>query len=175
MGNNPSASKASASKESSYPVECVTWNECQEFIEKINERYASSGMRFRLPSEADWEYACRAGTRGKYNVPGADLYGLAWFGENSGDITTSVPHKVGDKEPNEWGLYDMHGNVSEWCYDAYSVYGKAAPQNAKLRVTRGGNYGSGAENCRSAKRDYFPQDSRFGDLGFRIELVYVSE
>ncbi len=167
MGNNPSSFRGS----NLLPVECVSWDECQEFVDRI-QRYAPKGMKFRLPTETHWEYACRAGTRGEYNVSDEDLYGLAYYEKNSGRKT----HSVGGKIPNAWGLCDMHGNVSEWCYDAYAPYtSKSAPKNTDLRVTRGGNWGSDARDCRSARRDMFPAGSVNDDIGFRVELVYASE
>ena len=167
MGNNPSSFRGS----NLLPVECVSWDECQEFVDRI-QRYAPKGMKFRLPTETHWEYACRAGTRGEYNVSDEDLYGLAYYEKNSGRKT----HSVGGKIPNAWGLCDMHGNVSEWCDDAYAPYtSKSAPKNTELRVTRGGNWGSDARDCRSARRDMFPAGSVNDDIGFRVELVYASE
>lgn len=117
MGNNPSNFKGD-----NLPVEQVSWDDAQSFISKLNER--GDGFKYRLPTEAEWEYACRAGTTGDY---AGDVNEMAWFSENSGNKT----HTVGGKRPNAWGLADMHGNVWEWCADYYheTYYGArtAAP------------------------------------------------
>ena len=170
-GSNPSYFKGNK-----LPVEFVSWNDCQSFIEKI-QQYAPNGMRFQLPSEAHWEYACRAGTTGRYNVPGASLDSLAWYSENS-NIRT---HPVGGKSPNSWGLYDMHGNVWEWCSDWYGDYpgGEATyltgSKNGSGRVSRGGGWSSASRNCRSAIRRRYTPELRDGSLGFRLELTDASK
>ena len=167
MGDNRSAFKGAV-----LPVECVSWYDCQEFIDKI-QRYAPSGLNFQLPSEAHWEYACRAGTTGSYNVSGASLDSLAWYGNNSDDRT----HPVGRKTPNAWGFYDMHGNVSEWCSDRYGDYSIGSVTNPRGagggfdRVKRGGNYCCDPWGSRSACRDLgCPPECRVGHIGFRLEL-----
>jgi len=163
---------------SQFPVECVTWNDCQEFIEKLNfGGYAPSGFKFRLPTEAEWEYACRAGTTGPY--AGSSLDSLGWYSGNSG----GRPHEVGAKSANAWGLRDMHGNVWEWCADWYGseYYEKSNnmqnPINVKTgssRVLRGGSWYSLAENCRSANRSNFGPSYRNRYDGFRLALVRSS-
>ncbi|MDO4571257.1 MAG: formylglycine-generating enzyme family protein, partial [Planctomycetia bacterium] len=107
MGNNPSKWKGA-----NLPVEQVSWNDCVKFCEKISEL---SGLKIQLPTEAQWEYACRAGTMGAY---AGNLGSMAWYDSNSGGRT----HEVKTKQPNAWGLYDMHGNVWEWCSDWYGEY-----------------------------------------------------
>ena len=163
MGSNPSNWIGDK-----LPVECVSWDDCQEFCKKLRAK----GLNVQLPTEAQWEYACRAGTTGDY---AGNLDEMAWYNSNSGWGT----HEVGLKKPNEWGLYDMHGNVSEWCSDWYdSEYYSKSPTNDPTgpisrseRVNRGGGWLFAAECCRSAYRDYDSPDSRYIVLGFRIVLV----
>jgi len=116
MGENPSYFNEGNGAEDR-PVECVSWNDVQEFIKKLNEIYEDDGIEFRLPTEAEWEYACRAGSTTAYHFGDdpSELSKYAWYGENSGGRT----HRVAQKKPNAWGLYDMHGNVWEGCQDEY--------------------------------------------------------
>ena len=171
MGANPSRFKGA-----DLPVEQVSWDDCQEFIKKLNSN-ARSGLHFQLPSEAHWEYACRAGTRGAYNVSGASLDSLAWCSGNSDSKT----HKVGTKKANAWGFYDMFGNVWEWCSDWYGGYpsGDATdptgPKNGSSRVYRGGCWYSESRGCRSADRDWNTPVNRLYSLGFRLELTDASK
>jgi len=138
MGTNPSKFKGPSN-----PVDNVTWDEAVEFCRKLSEK---TGKAVRLPTEAEWEYACRAGTKTRYSFGDSDsvLGDYAWSGSNSGGMT----HPVGQKKPNPWGLYDMHGNVYEWCADWFGSYSGGAstdPQGAasgKLRVSRGGAWHS---------------------------------
>jgi formylglycine-generating enzyme required for sulfatase activity len=161
MGNNPSYFKGC----NSCPVEQVSWDDVQEFINKLNAK--NDGYEYRLPTEAEWEYACRAGTTGGY---AGNLDSMAWYDSNSGDKT----HPVGTKQPNAWGLYDMHGNVWEWCQDWYGAYPSnavtdpAGARSGSYRVIRGGGWGSGAQDCRAADRYGYAPDVRNGDLGFRL-------
>tara|TARA_R110002096_G_scaffold4501_25_gene21211 strand:- start:10122 stop:11564 length:1443 start_codon:yes stop_codon:yes gene_type:complete len=159
MGSNPSHFKDGGDRA---PVEQVSWNEAQEFCAKFE------GLR--LPTEAEWEYACRAGTTGDYNVEGASLDELGWYFENSGKTT----HPVGEKKPNAWGLYDMHGNVWEWCEDWYGECPKqdvsvptGPKEQAKFRGFRGGCWAFDASNCRSASRDWNVPGIWGSHLGFR--------
>ncbi len=142
-GENPITS--SRLKGQNKPVGNVNWEDCQEFIEKLNSLgIAPAGLKFRLPTEAEWEYACRAGTRGPY--AGSSLDSIGWYEGNSGDDN----HDVGEKSPNAWGLYDMHGNVWEWCsdwfdfdtYDAASQTDPTGPSSGSNRVLRGGSWSS---------------------------------
>ncbi|MBQ9126485.1 MAG: SUMF1/EgtB/PvdO family nonheme iron enzyme [Thermoguttaceae bacterium] len=155
------------------PVGRVSWEDCQEFIEKLNSLgIAPEGLKFRLPTEAEWEYACRAGTSGPY--AGSSLDSMGWYKDNSdGDN-----HEVGKKAPNAWGLYDMHGNVREWCsdwfdsatYDAASQTDPTGPSSGSYRVLRGGCWDCGAEYCRSAGRDFSDPTYRYFIYGFRLVL-----
>lgn len=164
MGTNPSGFKGA-----DLPVEQVSWNDVQIFLDKLNAKYGSS---FRLPTEAEWEYACRAGERSAYSFGGepAMLGNYAWYGTNSGNR----PQPVGLKEANAWGLYDIHGNVWEWVADWADAYPNQdltdpnGPAQGTLRVGRGGSWSVGPENCRSADRSASDPDNRGPDLGFRI-------
>ena len=145
------------------PVEMVSWNDCQEFCKKC----AKLGFHVQLPTEAQWEYACRAGTRSSYS---GNLDEMAWYDFNSGVKT----HPVGTKKPNAWGLYDMHGNVFEWCQDWYGEYpsGSVTDPTGSSSVApcvyRGGSCYSDARYCRSAYRYCLvPRDRKHG-LGFRV-------
>jgi len=182
MGNNPSLFENG----DDYPVECVSWDDAKKFCNKLNELCAGKlprGYHFDLPTEAQWEYACRAGTTTALNngknltseegaCPNLDEFG--WYDENSDSST----HPVGKKRPNAWGLYDMHGNVREWCSDWYGPYSGNAtdpsgPASGSLRVYRGGGWISGARRCRSARRDCDVPRLQDSDLGFRLALVPV--
>ena len=153
MGSNPSNVKGAK-----HPVEHVSWNDCQEFIKKLNQK---TGARFRLPTEAEWEFAARGGNRSKKTqyAGGSNLGSVAWFGGNSGGTT----HDVATKSPNELGLYDMSGNVWEWCQDWKGSYNSSAqtnptgPSSGSYRVLRGGSWLNKAWGCRvSGRYDYNP-------------------
>ncbi|MEN9635864.1 MAG: hypothetical protein RL077_4268, partial [Verrucomicrobiota bacterium] len=173
MGSNPSAFKGE-----SLPVENVSWDDAMEFCRKLTtlERSAGSlpsGYVYTLPTEAQWEYACRAGTTGDY---AGDLKAMAWFAENAGGTT----HAVATKQANAWGLHDMHGNVWEWCADWYadklpggSVSDSKGPASGSFRVRRGGSWRVGAAYCRSAYRGRVSPGYRFDGLGFRLALSSV--
>ena len=165
MGSNPSLFKGS-----NKPVEEVWWNDCQEFIKKLNRL---TGKSFRLPTEAEWEYAARGGNKSQgYEYSGSNTIGdVAWYRKNSSSST----HQVGTKSPNELGLYDMSGNVYEWCSDWYSgSYYSSSPSNnptgptsGSNRVYRGGGLYISAQYCRVANRGYSP-GLRGYSLGFRL-------
>ncbi len=153
------------------PVEKVNWNDCQEFISELNTKGIGT---FRLPTEAEWEYACRAGSTTRYSF-GDDLSyskvgDYAWYSDNSSGTT----HIVGEKEANTWGLYDMHGNVLEWCSDWYGAYSAGAqtdpgePSSGSFRVLRGGGWNDYPPGCRSAYRSYGTPTVTGNYLGFRL-------
>jgi formylglycine-generating enzyme required for sulfatase activity len=162
------------------PVEQVSWNDCQAFIGKL--RLPAGGWRFALPTEAQWEYACRAGTTGAY---AGDLDAMGWYSANSGpsalrlDVHLEKPggttHPVGAKLANTWGLQDMHGNVMEWCRDAYAdnLPGGTDPQvmNGIERVFRGGSWDHDASYSRSASRRRHVPEERYYFLGFRLAAI----
>jgi len=174
MGNNPSKFKGP-----SRPVKQVSWDDCQKFLRELNAK-RPRGWQFRLPSEAQWEYACRAGSQGKYSFSGdqRQLGDYAWYGENSGNRT----HDVATKRANPWGLFDMHGNVLEWCEDVHQKSYNGAPkdgsawvQGAGDRVVRGGSWGHTASYCRSAFRLRGPASARASFVGFRPAMVVTTK
>ena len=166
MGSNPSDFKGD-----NLPVENVSWDDVQEFLRKLN---AITGKNYRLPTEAEWEFAARGGNSSRdYKYSGSDSIGnVAWYYDNSGDRT----HAVGTKSPNELGIYDMSGNVYEWCQDRYGSYSGSSQRNPKgpysesNRVFRGGCWGLNARYCRVSYRLSYPPDCRFNYLGFRLAL-----
>jgi formylglycine-generating enzyme required for sulfatase activity len=166
MGNNPSQFKGDASR----PVERVSWEEVQQFIDKLNAR--EGGTKYRLPTEAEWEYAARAGSTTAYSFgdDSSQLGKYAWFEGNAGNTT----HPVGKLQPNAWGLYDMHGNVWEWVQDWYGKYAAEpvtdpqGPASGSDRVIRGGGWGHVAGFCRSAYRLHGAPGGRSDSLGFRL-------
>ena len=166
MGKNPSLFKGD-----NLPVEQVSWNDCQEFISKLNR---ITGKTFRLPTEAEWEYAARGGNKSRgYQYSGSNnLSDVAWFMDNSGDET----HAVGTKQPNELGIYDMSGNVWEWCQDRYGKYNSSSQVNptgansGSERVNRGGGWDYYAIGCRSSLRDSNTPSSYSRGLGLRLVL-----
>jgi len=173
MGNNPSSFKGDAK----LPVETVSWEDCQQFCQRLNERLAGAGhgVRVRLPTEAEWEYACRAGSTGRFCFGDSDgqLGDYAWYGGNGGNQT----HPVGRKKPNAFGLYDMHGNVWEWCEDWYhSSYSGAVDDGSawtaggelSARVLRGGSWFNNPAYCRCAYRYGDRPADRGVDVGFRV-------
>ena len=167
MDSNPSHFRGD-----NLPVECVCWDSVQAFIRKLNTMYP--GRRYRLPSEAEWEYACRAHTATGFcsGNKDSDLDRVGWFKENSAEST----HPVGEKEPNSWGLYDMHGNVWEWCEDRYHDSYDNAPSDGRVdssgtdarRVVRGGSSVSSAEECRACNRLGVHRLYHGGIIGFRL-------
>lgn len=166
MGSNPSHFKGP-----NLPVENVSWEDAQAYLTKLNEKVIlPEGWKFALPTEAQWEYACRAGEAGPYS--GGSLEEVGWYDSNSGSQT----HEVGQKKANAWGLHDMHGNVWEWCADLYddTLKGGTDPTGASsggLRVFRGGSWDYAASICRAAGRYRFNPGDRHDYLGFRPALV----
>ncbi len=152
-----------------YPVYDVSWNDCQEFIAKLNQL---TGMTFRLPTEAEWEFAARGGNSSQgYKYAGSNTIGdVAWYASNS----SSMAHPVARKSPNELGLYDMSGNVYEWCQDWYGSYSSSAqtdpvgPSSGSSRVARGGNWRYSAWYCRVALRYPDTPSNRYSYLGLRL-------
>jgi formylglycine-generating enzyme required for sulfatase activity len=168
MGSNPSQNKTARN-----PVENVSWDDCQQFVAKLKKL---SGLKASLPTEAQWEYACRAGSATKFCF-GDDESGLAEYAWYSANYTTGfTTHPVGAKKPNAWGLYDMHGNVWEWCSDwsgslpAGAVTDPQGPGSGSNRVFRGGNWPYDAASCRAAYRDHGDPSSGYRLIGFRSVL-----
>jgi formylglycine-generating enzyme required for sulfatase activity len=172
MGNNPSRFAGCGP---SCPVESVSWSDVQNFLRSISEK---SGKTYRLPTEAEWEYAARSGSAADLWAGTGDearLGEYAWYGKNANETT----HKAGQKKANAMGLYDMGGNVWEWCQDWYGEgYYKESPPNSPAgpeqgasRVIRGGSYENEAVNLRGANRNDAPADTKDANLGFRVLLM----
>jgi formylglycine-generating enzyme required for sulfatase activity len=169
MGCNPAFFKGPQN-----PIETLTWSDATEFCRRLSELPPEKkvGNRFRLPTEAEWEYACRAGSTTEFcygdDEAGLDEYG--WYNKNSGRTT----HPVGEKAANAWGLHDMHGNVSEWCQDFYGEYPRKAvtdprgPESGERRTLRGGGWFFAPMFARSAHRDGYAPSARYVGLGFRL-------
>ena len=196
MGSNPSKYKGRKN-----PVENVSWYDCKEFVKKLN---STTNLEFRLPTEAEWEYAARGGNRSShFKYSGSnDIDDVGWFWRNSGDrkfekagddpdsdfdgdqITTNIynckPHNVGSKQPNELGLYDMSGNVSEWCedwegsYDGLPVTNPLGPKEGHYRMCRGGDCYGFAWNCRVSYRCGERPDLRDEGHGMRLALSEIT-
>jgi formylglycine-generating enzyme required for sulfatase activity/predicted Ser/Thr protein kinase len=179
-GRGRGKDKVAGQDTSNLPVETVSWNEAQEFCRALSERSRSEGLTVRLPTEAEWEYACRAGSAAAYSFGDseAQLGEYAWFDENSGGKT----QPVGTRQANAWGLHDMHGNVWEWCADAWHDSYQSAPADGSAwtaggsspdRVLRGGSWNSDGRSLRSAVRDGASPSTRWFNGGFRV-VVGVS-
>ncbi|XZE18022.1 formylglycine-generating enzyme family protein [Pirellulaceae bacterium SH449] len=180
MGTEPWKGQSNVKEGADYAANYISWIDAVEFCRRLTLRpeEQAAGRTYRLPTEAEWEYACRAGMKTEYNFgDDAKMLGeFAWYAENG---PSSSPQIVGQKEPNVWGLYDMHGNVREWCIDWYANYPKGlitdpvGPEKGSSRVLRGGGWFSTAGLCRSASRYWLTPDDRYNNLGFR--LVSVSQ
>ena len=171
MGNNPAAFDRCGKD---CPVEVVSWNDVQEFIRKLNRMENTD--KYRLPTEAEWEYACRAGSKSRFGFGDDEdkLKDYAWYDKNSGSRT----HQVGQLKANAWGLYDMHGNALEWCQDWYGPYAvkqvsdPRGPDSGTNRVLRGGSWGDSPWNLRSAVRINSYPGYRYGYVGFRVARTF---
>jgi len=170
MGSNPARFKGK-----DRPVEKVSWHDAKAFCQKLSQR---TNRPYRLPSEAEWEYACRAGSQSRYCFGDNEqqLGSYAWYAGNSKNET----HPVGQKQPNTFGLYDMHGNVWEWCEDVWHSNYQGAPTdgsawvtggNTNVHAVRGGSWGSNAGNCASGFRYIWDADCRYLSRGFRVVLI----
>ena len=167
MGNNPSYFKGC----DNCPVEQVSWNDIQEYINKLNQK---TGKKYRLPTEAKWEYAARSGGKNEKYAGGNNIDSVGWYDGNSGSKT----HPVGQKQPNGLGLYDMIGNVLEWVNDWYDAdYYKNSPKDnpkgassGQYRVLRGGSWGSELLHLLASHRDWDGHATRLGILGFRLSV-----
>ena len=150
-------------------MEEVSWDDCQEFIRKLN---SLTGQSFRLPTEAEWEFAARGGNKSRGYAGSNTIDNVAWYWENSNSQT----HNVANKTANELGLYDMSGNVWEWCQDWYGSYTSSSqtnptgPLSGSRRVRRGGSWFDSAGRCRVSYRSYFTPADGSGDLGLRLAL-----
>ncbi|HWA86805.1 MAG TPA: formylglycine-generating enzyme family protein, partial [Opitutus sp.] len=170
-------------KGSDRPVERVSWVLATEFCRKLDEREHAAGRvpagyEYTLPTEAQWEYACRAGTTGSF---AGDIDEMGWTVANSGGQT----HPVAQKRPNAWGLYDMHGNVGEWCVDGLHGYPGGAvndlrgdysgPSAGTFRIVRGGSWGANLGECRSGFRSWAALGANYASVGFRVALAPVRD
>jgi formylglycine-generating enzyme required for sulfatase activity len=174
MGKNPSHFKGAEN-----PVECFTWDDCQAFLMKLTARFAAPGEKFALPTEAQWEYACRAGTTTKWSFGDDErlLGDYAWFAGNSQHRT----HPVGRKKPNAWGLYDMQGNVWEWCADRFSrgFYATSpaddpvGPDVGTARVLRGASWTYDCRQCFQYAYRFGMPPSPDGSIGFRVARTFL--
>ena len=202
MGTNPSGfsatgrnkDKVAGQNTKRFPVECVSWDEAVEFCRRLTEmpEEKAGGRTYRLPSEAQWEYACRAGSTGRYSFNSArsrapkeheehELSHYGWYGYS--DNADGMTHAVGGKWPGAWGLYDMYGNVWEWCQDWYDkdYYAKspaddpAGPLGGSFRVLRGGGWCEPAWRCRSAIRFDSGLGLTYSGLGFRVSQVLADK
>ena len=177
-GANPSSFRG----DGNLPVETVSWSEAVAYCQKLTDYERTngrvpSGWVYSLPTEAQWEYACRAGTTTRFSFGNDPSYtGLgnyAWYSGNSGSAT----HLIGTRLPNAWGLHDMYGNVWEWCSDWYGTYPGGSvtdwkgPASGSYRVSRGGGWSLTGQYCRSAQRIYLDPGNRYYYLGFRVALV----
>ena len=173
MNTTPWLDKVGDKVGDDYAATFVSWEDSVEFCRKLSEKESSE---YRLPTEAEWEYACRAGTTTEYSFgANASLLGdYAWYDKNTFDAGENFAHRVGEKQANPWGLYDMHGNVWEWCQDWFAPYQSDAvtdavgPDAGSERVSRGGCWDFGAWRCRSANRSGFASSLRYRHLGFRV-------
>ncbi len=175
MGNNPSHFKGSKN-----PVDSVSWEDCQGFLKKLNEKYSHHGLTFSLPTEAQWEYACRAGTATRHYFGDAlsNMGDYGWLADNSGKMT----HPVGEKKPNAWGLYDMYGNVFEWCADWYNhdyyltspASDPTGPAVGTTKEIRGG-YWESSEGTSAGRHSSAPPDIRISFNGFRVACVATAK
>jgi formylglycine-generating enzyme required for sulfatase activity len=178
MGNNPSEFKGPKN-----PVDSASWGDCQAFLARLNEKSRSGGAKFSLPTEAQWEYACRAGTvtRFSFGDDSENLGDYAWWWKNA--MST---HPVGQKKPNNWGLHDMHGNVKEWCADWFGddYYANSPPDDpvnadsGGSRVSRGGSWlidypDDSPDYFRCAFRDGNGPDEHLHNQGFRVATALM--
>ena len=174
MGTTPWVERDNVQANPNHPAVYISWNDTQAFIEKLNA--AMGEELYRLPTEAEWEYACRAGTttRWSFGDDESQLKEYAWYWDNACDVGECYAHAVGLKKPNPWGLYDMHGNVWEWCQDRYESYTSraqtdpAGPVSGFDRTHRGGYFDATARVTRSALRGSIAPDFIHGGVGVRL-------
>jgi formylglycine-generating enzyme required for sulfatase activity len=177
MRSRPWSGKDNVREGESYPATYVSWNDAVEFCKKLSQ---TEGRKYRLPTEAEWEYACRADTKTAYSFGDSDssLGDYAWFNNNANAADEKYAHAVAQKKPNPWGLYGLHGNVWEWCGDWYDentypprqVIDPNGPSSGKYRILRGGSWLTYPEHCRSAHRSRYSPVKRINLIGFRIVL-----
>ena len=182
MGTEPWKGQECVKEGGDNAANWISWDDATAFCKALAKK---TGKPVRLPTEAEWEYACRGGTTTRYSFGDDDakLGDYAWYDKNAWDVGEKYAHRVGQKKPNPWGLHDMHGNVYEWCSDwydekYYSASGSAmdptGPSTGKGRVLRGGSFSFDDCSCRSADRTWSDPGFRRGSLGFRVLVLLGS-
>ncbi len=182
MGTHPWSGAPNVREADNYPASQMTWPDVQLFIKKLND--LDPGHGYRLPSEAEWEYACRAGSTGTYSF-GNDrnqLKDYAWFDENASKVGENYAHIVGQKKPNAWGLYDMHGNVWEWCQDSYQDSYQGVPTNGAAMVIpdkdshvyRGGSFRNAERFTHASARAGLDEGDYNDNIGLRVVMQSAS-
>ena len=175
MGTEPWKGQSSVKEGANYAATYVSWDDAGAYCEKLSE---AEDKTYRLPTEAEWEYACRAGTTTRWSFGNDEkaLGDYAWYYKNADNAGEKYAHQVGLKKPNAFGMYDMHGNVWEWCHDYYGEdYYQQSPEkdptgptSGSSRVLRGGSWSSSTRHSRSANRDRNDAVSRYYFFGFRL-------
>ena len=178
MGTTPWKNANYVKEGSSYPATFVSWDDAIKFCEKLSQQESKT---YGLPTEIQWEFACRGNSTTAYSFGASDsqLGEFGWFNKNAWDVGDKYAHEVGVKQPNGFGLFDMHGNVYEWCADWYDeAYYKSSPKKDPVgppagssRVLRGGSWRAEASLCRSASRGRFGPSYRYSSSGFRVVVV----
>ena len=180
MGTEPWVGQGGAQIGEDNAASHVDWNNATAFCQRLTDTDHKNGKlpageSYRLPTDAEWEYACRAGTQTKWSFGNdeSQLGNYGWCSGNTGDVGQGYAHKVGLKKPNPWGLHDMHGNVREWCSDWYGEklsggVDPVGPGGGSIRMGRGGSWGNFPDTGHSAFRNKFLPSARHGDLGFRV-------
>jgi len=183
MKTSPWHAKSYVTEGDTYPATYVSWSEAMKFCEQLSQqeriaRRLPSRWQYALPTEAEWEYACRAGTKSRFSFGDneSDMAEYAWFDKNAWEMSEEPAHAVAQKKANPWGLDDMHGNVWEWCRDWYAAELRggadpSGPSEGLERVARGGSWFIPAGLCRSALRMRFDPSSRSYVVGFRVAIV----
>ncbi len=174
MGTRPWEDEFGVEADPEHPAVYVSWDDVQDMVDKLNDH--AGGQLYRLPTEAEWEYACRSGTdtRWSFGDDAALLGDYAWYWPGHPESRLEYAQRVGQKLPNPWGLFDMHGNVYEWVYDWISAFCTEAqedpqgPSTGTLRAIRGGDFRTGTIGTRSTSRDHAPPDTRDNRIGFRL-------
>ncbi|MFA6107651.1 MAG: formylglycine-generating enzyme family protein [Candidatus Latescibacterota bacterium] len=178
MGTQPWSGQDYVVAEPSHPATHISWTDVQLLLQRLSQE--AGEKIWRLPTEAEWEYACRAGTTTAWShgSGASQLYDYGWYDGNTQKVSKAYPHKVGTREPNPWGLYDMHGNVAEWCqdggdpkYPSEPRTDPVGPATTAYRFVRGGGFNSSAQSTRSATRYDFPITDRGATLGARLVLT----
>jgi formylglycine-generating enzyme len=182
MGTEPWKGKDDAKAGDNFPASCIGWEDASAFCKKLQTTMPFQNMEFRLPTEAEWEYACRAGTTTQFHFGQEDkvIDQFGWTNRSPQVAAAQHAQPVGVKKPNPWGLHDMHGNVCEWCSDWYELIIRGGvdpkgPEAGDMRVTRGGSWRNEPLDCASYYRRRDGIDNRFGNIGFRVVLAPVKK